>query len=113
MDAYLSVNRISNGVSGAEPYPWTDPPKVIDTSFVKVPGLLSAECVVNEHGSYLAVTLHPTPGGARANDISGDVRVRGEILEDWGLHLIDANLNMGNLIGIVAVETKAYLAKRK
>ncbi len=113
MDAYLSVNRISNGVAGAEAYPWTEPPKVIDTNFVKVPGLLSGECVVNEHGSYLAVTLHPTPGGARANDISGDVRVRGEILEDWGLHLIDANLNMGNLIRIVGAETKAYLAKRK
>ena len=113
MDAYLSVNRVSNGVAGVEPYPWTEPPKPIDTRFVKVPGLLSAECVVNEHGSYLAVTLHPTAGGARTNDISGDVRVRGEILEDWGLHLIDANLNMGNLIGIVAVETKAYLAKRK
>jgi hypothetical protein len=113
LDAYLSVNRISNGVAGAEPYPWTEPPKAIDTSFVKVPGLLSAQCVVNEHGSYLAVSLHPTPGGARANDISGDVRVRGEVLEDWGLHLIDANLNMGNLIGIVGVETKAYSAKRK
>jgi hypothetical protein len=113
LDAYLSVNRIATAMDGAEPYPWTDPPKPIDTVFVKVPGLLSAECVVDEHGSYLAVTLHPTPGGARANDISGDVRVGGQVLEDWGLHLIDANLTMGNLIGIVGDETKAYLAKRK
>jgi hypothetical protein len=43
----------------------------------------------------LASALHPTPGGARANDISGDVRVGNQVLEDWGLHLIDANLNMG------------------
>jgi hypothetical protein len=113
LDAYLSVNRISTGMDGPEPYPWTDPPKPIDTTFVKVPGLLSAECILDEHGSYLAVTLHPTPGGARANDISGDVRVGGQVLEDWGLHLIDANLTMGNLIGIVGDETKAYLAKKK
>jgi hypothetical protein len=113
LDSYLSVNRISTAVDSPEPYAWTDPPKPIVTSFVKVPGLLSAECVADEHGSYLAVTLHPTPGGARANDISGDVRVNGQVLEDWGLHLIDANLNMGNLVGIVGDETKAYLAKKR
>jgi len=113
LDAYLSVNRISTAIEGPEPYPWTDPPKPIDTAFVKVPGLLSAECVSDEHGSYLAVTLHPTAGGARTNDISGDVRVNGQVLEDWGLHLIDANLNMGNLNDIVGDETKAYLAKKK
>ena len=113
LEAYMSVNRIATAIEGPEPYPWTDPPKHIDTKFVKVPGLLSAECVTDEHGSYLAVTLHPTPGGARANDISGDVRVNGQVLEDWGLHLIDANLNMGNLVAIVGDETKAYLAKKR
>jgi hypothetical protein len=113
LEAYMSVNRIATAIEGPEPYPWTDPPKHIDTNFVKVPGMLSAECVTDEHGSYLAVSLHPTQGGARANDISGDVRVNGQVLDDWGLHLIDANLNMGNLVGIVGDETKAYLAKRK
>jgi hypothetical protein len=37
----------------------------------------------------------------------------GQVLEDWGLHLIDANLTMGNLIAIVGDETKAYLARAK
>jgi hypothetical protein len=113
LEAYMSPNRIATAVEGPEPYPWTDPPKHIDTNFVKVPGLLSAECVIDDHGSYLAVSLHPTPGGARANDISGDVRINGQVLDDWGLHLIDANLNMGNLVAIVGDETKAYLAKKK
>jgi Protein of unknown function (DUF3089) len=114
LDAYLAAWRISTGADGPrEPYVWTQPPKPIETSFVKVPGLLSAECVVNEHGSYLAVTLHPTPGSARVNDISGDVVVNGQVLEDWGLHLIDANLTMGNLVAIVGDETKTYLAKAK
>jgi Protein of unknown function (DUF3089) len=114
LDAYLSVGRISTGSDGPrEPFDWTQPAKPIDTSFVKVPGLLSAACVADEHGSYLAVTVHPTAGGARTNDISGDVVVNGQPLEDWGLHLIDANLTMGNLIAIVGDETKAYLAKAK
>jgi len=114
LDAYLSVGRISTGSDGPrEAFDWTQPAKPIDTSFVKVPGLLSAACVADEHGSYLAVTVHPTAGGARTNDISGDVVVNGQVLQDWGLHLIDANLTMGNLVAIVGDETKAYLAKAK
>jgi pimeloyl-ACP methyl ester carboxylesterase len=31
----------------------------------------------------------------------------------WGLHLLDANLSQGNLISIVASESKAYLARHK
>ncbi|HEY6619274.1 MAG TPA: DUF3089 domain-containing protein [Steroidobacteraceae bacterium] len=114
LNAYLSAGRISTASDGPrEPFDWTTPAKPIDTVFVKVPGLLSAECVTDEHGSYLAVTLHPTPGGARTNDISGDVVVNGQVWPDWGLHLIDANLTMGNLVAIVGDESKAYLAKAK
>ena len=114
LNAYLSAGRISTGSDGPrEPFDWTTPAKPIDTAFVKVPGLLSAECLTDEHGSYLAVTVHPSPGGVRTNDISGDVVVNGQVLQDWGLHLIDANLTMGNLVAIVGDETKAYLAKGK
>jgi hypothetical protein len=114
LDAYLSPGRITTGADAVpEAFAWTEPAKAIDTPFVKVPGLLSAECVVDEHGSYLAVSLHPTPGGARVNDISGDVVVNGQVLQDWGLHLIDANLTMGNLMAVVADETKTYLSKAK
>jgi hypothetical protein len=114
LDAYLSAGRISTGSDGPrEPFDWTQPARPIDTSFVKVPGLLSAACVTDEHGSYLAVTVHPTANGARTNDISGDVVVNGQVLQDWGLHLIDANLTMGNLIAIVGDETKAYLKAKK
>jgi hypothetical protein len=114
LDAYLSAGRISTASDGVPvAFAWTEPAKPIDTPFVKVPGLLSAACVLDEHGSYLAVTVHPTPGGARVNDISGDVVVNGQVLEDWGLHLIDANLTMGNLVGIVGDEAKAYKAAAK
>ena len=30
----------------------------------------------------------------------------------WGLHLIDVNLSMGNLVDIVKSQTKAFLTKR-
>ena len=91
-------------------FSWTNPPEKIDTPFVELPGLLSAECISDSHGNYLAVTVHPTPEGKRANDIVGDVVVMGQVQKDWGLHLIDANLHMGNLAEIVGDESKAYLA---
>jgi hypothetical protein len=30
---------------------------------------------------------------------------------EWGLHLLDATLSQGNLINIVAAESKAYLGR--
>ncbi|MGH6957287.1 MAG: DUF3089 domain-containing protein, partial [Caulobacteraceae bacterium] len=74
---------------------------------------LTGECVSNEHGNYLAVTLHPTPGGHRTNQIGGDVVVGGQVQKNWGLHLIDANLHMGELVKVVGEESKAYEASRR
>jgi hypothetical protein len=80
---------------------------------VSVPGLLTAECVSNEKGSYLAVTVHGNPEDPRTDDIAGDVITNGQVQTDWGLHLIDANLAMGNLVDIVKHQAKAYLANAK
>jgi len=112
LDAYLSSKRVSDA-SDPTPTPasWTIPEQTIDTPFVKVPGMLTAACVNNEHGSYIAVTVRASDKGKRVNTITGDVVVNGKVLEDWGLHLIDANLHMGNLVMIVGQEAKAYKAK--
>lgn len=113
LHSYLSNGKsIVSGVT-AEPKPWVTPGQPIETPFVSVPGLLSAECVSNEHGSYLAVTVHGDGTGPRTSDIIGDVVVNGQVLADWGLHLIDVNLAMGNLVDIVGQESKAYLAAKK
>jgi hypothetical protein len=72
--------------------------------------MLTAECVSNETVSYLAVTVHGDPAGARANNITGDVVVSGQVRPEWGLHLIDVNEAMGNLLDIVAQQSKAFLA---
>jgi hypothetical protein len=56
------------------------------------------------------VSVHSDPAGPRASDIPGDVVVNGNVLTDWGLHLIDMPEAMGNLIDIARQESKAYLA---
>lgn len=106
-----SVGR-GNGSSLA-PRPWVTPEQKIDTPFVSVPGLLTAECVSNEKGSYLAITVHGDPADPRTDDIVGDVVTNGQVQADWGLHLIDVNLAMGNLIEIVGKQSKAYHTSAK
>ena len=112
LHSYLGSAGRGNG-SSAEPRPWVTPPKPITTPFVSVPGLLTAQCVSNEKGSYLEVTVLGNPADARTDDIVGDVLRSGEVQADWGLHLIDVNLAMGNLIDIVRQQSKAYLSKKK
>jgi hypothetical protein len=113
LDAYLSASGSSIFSESKEPYAWTDPPSPIETPFVKVPGLLSARCVDDGQVVYLAVSRNAAPGGRRVSDIKGDLIFNGKLFPDWGLHLVDVNLTMGNLLAIVGDETRAYLAKAK
>lgn len=88
--------------------------KTVTTPYVSVPGMLTAECGKTAEGNtYLGITIHADPNGPRVTDIRGDVVVGGKVNADWGLHLIDANLFMGNLIDIVRDETKAYEGRKR
>ena len=55
--------------------PWVEPEKKIETPYVSVPGLLTAQCSTNENATFLEVTVHGNPSDARADDISGDLGV--------------------------------------
>jgi hypothetical protein len=97
--------------STPKPKPWVVPEQTIDTPWVSVPGLLTARCATNENATYLEVTVHGDPTDPRVDDITGDVGAAASPLANWGLHLIDVNLSMGNLIDIVGRQAKAYAAK--
>jgi hypothetical protein len=99
--------------SNVPPRPWVTPEQPIDTPFVSVPGLLTAKCSSNDNASgYLEVTVNGNPADPRADDITGDIGAGTTVLANWGLHLIDVNLAMGNLLDIVGQQTKTYLAKK-
>ena len=98
--------------SNAPGKPWVMPEQPIETPWVSVPGLLTAKCASNENASgYLEVTVHGDPADPRVDDIVGDIGAGPNVLANWGLHLIDVNLVMGNLLDIVSQQTKAYLKK--
>lgn len=84
----------------------------VDTPFVALPGLLTAECRSNDTHDWLAVTVHAEPAEPRADDIPGDLVVNGEVVPEWGLHLVDMNLAMGNLVGLATDQGRAWVAAR-
>jgi Protein of unknown function (DUF3089) len=111
--AYLdkSGRTITSNTPGK---PWVMPEQPIETPWVSVPGLLTAKCASNENASgYLEVTVHGDPADPRVDDIVGDIGVAPNVLANWGLHLIDVNLVMGNLLDIVSEQTKAYQRRSK
>jgi DUF3089 family protein len=99
--------------STTQPKPWVTPEQPIDTPWVSVPGLLTAKCSSNDNASgYLEVTVHGEPNDPRVDDIVGDIGGGANVLANWGLHLVDVNLAMGDLVDIVGRQTKTYLSKK-
>jgi hypothetical protein len=91
---------------------WVTPPESINTPFVSVPRLLTAQCVSNDKGSYLEITVNGDSHDPRADDIPGDVMANGKPNASWGLHLIDVHAAIGDLVDLVGKQAKAYLASR-
>ncbi len=113
-ELHAYVSKDGGAIAGGSRLtPWVIPERPIDTLWVSFPGLLTAQCASNENATYLEVTVHPDPSGRRANDIPGDLRFGGQIAKDWGLHLVDVNFAMGNLVDIVRQQSKAWLAANK
>ena len=109
--AYLSATGRLIAMGAGAPKPWaTD--KTVDTPFVSVPGLLTAECKTNEFATYLEIKVNGDPADPRVDDISGDLGAAAKPLAQWGLHLIDVNLAMGNLLDLVEAQAKAYRSRR-
>jgi len=100
LHAYLSTTG-STIVSTIPSKPWVTPDRPIATPWVSVPGMLTARCTSNENATYLEVTVHADPSGRRTDDITGDIGTGGQVQANWGLHLIDVNLALGNLVDIV------------
>lgn len=110
LHGYLSAT--GRTITGTQPpAPWVAG-KTIDTPWVSVPGLITARCAHNEHATYLEITLHADPADPRTDDIVGDLGPRDRPLANWGLHLVDVNLAMGDLERIVGQQARAWNARR-
>ena len=110
--AYLTGQGSLIASSAGQKHQWVKDGAAVETPFVSVPGLLSAECASNEHANFLKITVNAEPSDPRADDIPGDLGMVGKPQANWGLHLVDVNLTIGNLLEIVGQQSKAYLSKK-
>jgi hypothetical protein len=108
-DAYLGARGA--GLASLAMGAWTRDAAPVTTPFVKVPGLISAGCTETGPFHYLAVTVNADPADPRTDTIVGDVVVGGVTLKDWGLHLIDMPVEMGNLVELSDRQARAWAKK--
>lgn len=111
LKAYLSNAENIASTTGATPT-WVKGKPNPTTPFVALPGFITGRCVSKDGFNYLEAHLNADPADPRTDDINGDVGTGNMVMKDWGLHLIDANIAMGNLVDIVGEQSKAYLARR-
>jgi Protein of unknown function (DUF3089) len=78
-------------------------PPAVSTPYYTVPDFLRGECVVKDGFSFLEITVLGNPADPRADDINGD------LTPEWGLHLVDVHLAMGDLVKLVGAQIASYV----
>lgn len=79
--------------------------QMFGTNFVENPGMFSAECVETGDRSYLAVSIGDGAGSRRVNESFMAIQAS---LPGWGLHVLDVNLALGNLVDLVLAQGKQW-----
>jgi hypothetical protein len=99
LDAYFPAGGVGSPLEGSDISLWPG----VKTPYLAFPGAFSAECRTDAGASYLLVTR---AGGA------ADARPELPVLSkpQWGLHVLDVNLALGNLVDLVTSQAGAYTA---
>ena len=85
----------------------------VTTPFVALPGLLSGECLGVDGANVLVIRTDADPADPRTDSIGGDVVFNGQPVESWGLHLIDVNAVIGDMVALAAAQGKAWQAAQR
>ena len=79
--------------------------RVLDMPPAERAAVVDDECVDDGAYAYLELTI-TTEDGPRVDDIGGD------LTPEWGMHLVDANVVMGDLVNLVATQSAAWIDTR-
>jgi len=72
--------------------------------YVTLPDFLAARCAEHNGFSFLEITVEGNPSDPRIDDIGGD------LTPEWGLHLVDVNVAMGDLVRIAHKQSAGWCA---
>ena len=74
----------------------------VPTPWATFPGRYRAECKNENGASWLQVDEQIAPGDTRPKLVNS-------LGPTWGLHLVDANIAVGDQVGLVASQAKAWV----
>jgi hypothetical protein len=102
---YFLVAAPDGSLLGGTAQPFADPARTgeITTPWVTYPDFVEAECASTGTHSYLSLIVNGDASDPRTDDIGGD------LTPEWGMHLIDANVAMGDIEALVARQAEAYV----
>lgn len=81
--------------------------KTINDPYVRLPGMVTAECVTEGEYTYLKATVNGQPTDARNNTLVGDVGNPPD--PTWGLHNGDMSVAIGDLVRLVDRQAAAWM----
>ncbi|MDD9370855.1 MAG: alpha/beta fold hydrolase [Acidimicrobiales bacterium] len=105
LQPYFLVTRPEGSLLGGDvAHPFDDPARTaeIDTPWVTYPDLVEGTCAEEGDYTYLSLAVNGDPTDPRTDDIGGDLN------EQWGMHLIDANVAMGDIVDLVTAQAEGY-----
>ena len=105
-----TASNIVDNASGQSPWAKN---VTVTTPFVALSGLLSGECTDGDGAQRLAIRTDADPADPRTDSIGGDVVLGTTIVESWGLHLIDVNAVLGDMVALADQQGQAWLAAQK
>lgn len=82
---------------------------ILGTPLVENPGLISGACATANDHTFLAISVKP--GGAGAVTIGRALNDLDARAPGWGLHALDINLALGDLVEIVGRQGAAWTAR--
>ncbi|WP_374470063.1 DUF3089 domain-containing protein [Phenylobacterium sp.] len=106
--SYFLTRGFLNGSGGSIQPDWVRPARPITTPFVSTPGLITTECVSRGEFDYLSLHVNAEPRDPRTDELAGQIIRSTGVDLSWGLHLIDVDHAMGDLLRIVGRQADAY-----
>ena len=91
-----------------QPSVWSAKGAPVHTRFVRMPGLLSAECTTRDGFTYLAVHVDPGAAQDMAEATIGAATVGDTDWPDWGFHVVDMAIVEGDLVSLVRQQSEVW-----
>jgi hypothetical protein len=109
--AFVYGELAALGGAGGVPFADTVAAPEITTAWVGYPDFVTGECINDGGFGYLSVTIDVDPADPRTDDLARcacDPALGDYLPPEWGLHHLDSNIALDDLVAVVAAQARAY-----